>query len=336
MARSPAVKLVYLLRMLSLRASLILPLLLAACSSAGAGSTSNTTSGSGGSGSTTTSSGTGQGGDIGIDAGGNGGSDGGTSCDPPYAMIALDRTLTMHKTPTGAEPTDAPDYQSSKFYQAITAIEAMVAPPADNTIRFGLTLWPKEEPGCVTLAQKVTGTMGTNPSCEDGEVVVPPALSTGATIATLLDPATTKICFSTPTGQGLQTASGWLSSHPVAGRGEYIILVTDGADWDQSCPTPDPVMVTQQLAAMGIKTFVVGFSAAGDLMPGGVGAGFLNDMACAGQTAPDFPTPCKMSGSGWVSADPMGQALYLAAGDAASLSTALHSVAVAVCCDCVK
>lgn len=67
-----------------------------------------------------------------------------------------------------------------------------------------------------------------------------------------------------------------------------------------------------------------------------VGAGFLNDMACAGQTAPGFPTPCKMSGSGWVSQDPTGQSLYLAAGDSASLTAALHSISVAVCCGCSK
>ncbi len=89
--------------------------------------------------------------------------------------------------------------------------------------------------------------------------------------------------------------------------------MTDGADWDQSCPTPDPVAVTQQLAMAGIKTFVVGFSADGTIMPGGVGAGFLNDMACAGQTAVGFATNCKMSASGYVSVDPAGATLYLAA-----------------------
>jgi hypothetical protein len=324
----------------SMRTSLLLgsSLLLLACSSSSGTSTTGGNGGSGTGGATTSSSsssGAGLGGGgINIDAGG-GGKGGGSSCDPPDAIIALDRTLTMHKTPNGGEPTDAPDYQSSKFYQAITAIEKLVAPPTDATIRFGLDLWPKESPGCVTLAEKITGTMGTNPSCEDGEIVVQPALDTGKTIADTLDPATTKICFSTPTGQGLLTASGWLSAHPVAGRAQYIILVTDGADWEQSCPTPDPLAVTQQLAAAGIKTFIVGFSAQGDLMPGGVGAPFLNDMACAGQTAPGFPAPCMMTSSGWVSKDPNGAALYLAAGDSGALDAALHSIAVEVCCDCV-
>ncbi len=69
------------------------------------------------------------------------------------------------------------------------------------------------------------------------------------------------------------------------------MLVTDGADWDQSCPTPNPLTVVQQLAKDGIKTFMVGFSATGDVKPGGTGAPFLNDMACAGLTAKGFPTP---------------------------------------------
>lgn len=322
----------------ALSTALVAALFVAACSS-DAGSTTSSSGGGGAPGTTSTgastaaSGGAGQGGGFGL-----GGSDagGGAQCDPPDAIIALDRTLTMHKTPTGAEPVDGPAYASSKFYQAITAIEALVAAPADHTIRFGLDLWPKDEPGCVTLAEKINGSMGTNTACEDGEIVVPPGLDTGAQIASILDPATTRICFSTPTGQGLLTASNWLSAHTVAGRGQYVILVTDGADWDQSCPTPDPIQVTQQLAAAGIKTFIVGFSAEGALMPGGVGAGFLNDMACAGQTAPSFPDPCTMNGDGWVSKDPQGPALYFAADDGAALSDALHDVASAVCCDCVK
>ncbi len=68
-----------------------------------------------------------------------------------------------------------------------------------------------------------------------------------------------------------------------------MVLVTDGADWDQSCPDPNPLPVVQDIAQSGIKTFMIGFSAEGVIMPGGVGASFLNDMACAGQTAKGFP-----------------------------------------------
>jgi len=263
---------------------------------------------------------------------------GGAACQPPDVVIALDRTLTMHFQPDGTEPTDAPSYATSKWSQAISAIKTLVNPQIDQTIRFGLELWPKEEPGCITLTERVQNTMqATNPFCEDGEVLIPPALGSSAGIASKLDPLTTKICISTPTGAGLLTASSELAQIKVAGRDQYILLVTDGADWNQSCPTPDPIAVTQQLAAAGVKTFVLGFSAAGDLMPGGVGAPFLNDMACAGKTAPNFATACKMNASGgYVAVDNMGPTLYLQANDGAALSAALHKVAASVCCDCIQ
>ena len=47
----------------------------------------------------------------------------------------------------------------------------------------------------------------TNPACEAGEIVVPPALGTGGAIQSALDPATTPLCITTPTGQGLFTAA---------------------------------------------------------------------------------------------------------------------------------
>jgi hypothetical protein len=256
-------------------------------------------------------------------------------CVPPDMMIALDRTLTMHFTPDGVEPTDAPAYASSKWAQAISAIEKVAAPPIDQGIRFGLELWPKEADGCITLAERVENTkQATNPFCEAGEILVEPAVSSGAMIAGALDPATTKLCVSTPTGSGLLTASDHLIDHAVPGRAQYILLVTDGTDWDQSCPTPDPLEVTQKLAAAGIKTFIVGFF--GSAGPGGVGAGFLNDMACAGHTAKGFPDVCKLAGAGYVSADPAGPALYLQAGSGDELGAALKGVAAEVCCDCPK
>jgi len=277
-------------------------------------------------------------------AGGQGGgfeTDGGSGavCEPPDVLVLLDRTLTMHKTPEGNTPADAPDYQSSKWYQAITAIEKVVAPPRDQTIRFGLELWPRD-PGsgqCITLAERVTDTkQATNPFCQDGEIVVPPKLGAGGEIQNYLDPATTPICISTPTGSGLITATTHLLQNAVPGRDQYVVLVTDGADWDQSCPDPNPLPIVQDLAAAGIRTFVVGFSAEGAIQPGGVGAGFLNDLACAGQTAAGFPAPCKQSGSGYVSADPAGPLLYVKAGNAGELDSALQAVTGGLCCDCIK
>lgn len=305
---------------------------------ASGGTGTSTGTGSGAGGGSASASGAGQGGDFIIDGGSpDGQPSGGGACDPPDMMITLDRTLTMHFTPEGVNPTDAPGYASSKWHQAITAIEKLASPPMDQSIRFGLELWPRESEGCITLAERIEDTkQATNASCEDGEVLVEPSLASGAKIQGSLDPATTKICLSTPTGKALLTGSDYLASHAVPGRGQYILLVTDGADWDQSCPDPNPLAVTQKLAAAGINTFVVGFFATGSGGPSGVGVSFLNDMACAGHTAKGFPGTCKAMGDGYVAADPGGPTLYLAAGDGNELSVALQGIAAEVCCDCPK
>jgi len=321
----------------SLATPLIAGLLTIACgdsASDGAGATGGNggAASQGGHGGTTSDGGSG----AGFEGGGTS-TGGGPSCEPPDLMIALDRTLTMHKLPDGNTPTDPPDYASSKWSQAITAIEQLVTPAIDDTIRFGLELWPKEEPGCITLAERVENTVqATNPFCSEGEVLLSPDLGASAAIAGALDPLTTKICISTPTGAGLLTASDHLASIAAPGRDQYIMLVTDGADWDQSCPDPNPVTITQQLAAAGIKTFVLGFSATGDIMPGGVGAPFLNDMACAGMTAVDFDTSCMMGTTGYVAVAPDGPTLYLQASDADALAAAMSTVAVSICCDCAQ
>ena len=258
---------------------------------------------------------------------------GGTSgCTPPDVLITLDRTLTMHFTPDGKNPTDAPAYASSKWAQAITAIEKVTA-KTDQTMRFGLELWPKNPgTGCVTLAERINDTkQATNPSCQEGEIAVPLGLGQGPAIATALDPLTTKICTSTPTGEALITASTYLTANAQAGRPQYVALVTDGADWDQSCPKPDPLAEVQKLATAGIKTFVVGFYAQASA-PGGVGIAFLNDMACSGQTATGFPASCKQVAGGWVAADPKAAPLFLTAEDSAQLEAVLGASLGAVGC----
>jgi Mg-chelatase subunit ChlD len=238
------------------------------------------------------------------------------ACDPPEVLFALDRTLSMHRTPDGATPVDAPAYASSKWSQAITAIEGVVTAGLDKDLRFGLELWPRDPGGgqCLTLEERIKDSKpATNPQCEAGEILVPPGLSTGATIDAALDPLTTHICVSTPTGTALLTASDWLVANAVPGRRQYVVLVTDGADWDLSCPDPSPFLTTQKLAAAGIQTYVVGFFGA-EAQAGAVK--FMNDMACAGQTAKDFAQNCVQMGSGYQAKDPNLQTpLYLQAGD---------------------
>jgi hypothetical protein len=270
---------------------------------------------------------------------GSGGSGASAACEPPDMLMLLDRTATMRRTPLGELPADPPAYASSKWHQAISAIEQVAAPPLDQGLRFGLELWPRDPGGdaCTTLDEALDGQLASNSPCEAGEIVVEPGLGTGAAIQRALDPATTKICASTPTGNALLTASDYLVHHAAAGRSQYVVLVTDGADWDVTCPQPEPLPIAQQLAASGIKTYVVGFFDPGGSAPDagfGVGTAFLNDMACAGQTANGFPDACTWEGSGYIAADPDGPALYFQATSADELAASLKSVASGVCCDC--
>ena len=257
-------------------------------------------------------------------------------CLPPDALILLDRTQSMHRTPAGQTPVDAPGYASSKWAQAIAGIEAMTAPPIDENLRFGLELWPRDPGGgvCVTLAERIEqNKIATNPMCEVGEVVIDPAVGNGPTIAATIDPATTLLCNTTPTGSALLTAGEYFIAHKEADREQYAILVTDGADWDFSCPDPSPLGAVQDLAEQGVKTFIVGFS--GEEAKLGA-THYLNDLACAGRTAKGFPGPCLATADGFVALAGGDIPVYLQADNAQQLGAALTSVAGEVCCGCEK
>jgi len=120
--------------------------------------------------------------------------------------------------------------------------------------------------------------------------------------------------------------------HIVPGRDQYVVLVTDGADWDVTCPDPAPQGIVRQLAAAGIKTYVVGFFGTEAEQKAAV---YLNDLACAGQTAKGFPGPCESTPTGWQVKDPMDIApLYLLAGNG-ELPMTLADVAAEITAICV-
>lgn len=276
------------------------------------------------------------------DAGGDDGdlTGDGEECRAPQMMILLDRTGTMHRDLTGATPPDtAAGHATAKLTLAIQALEGLLAVPGiDQGLRLGLAMFPRDPGGgmCITLAQRLSGSATfSNPACEAGEVPIPPALGTAAQITSLLDPETTTLCNTTPTGGGLLTAQSSLVSLATPGVDQYVVLVTDGADFYDSCPTPDPMDVLRTLDAGGIKTFIVGFGAQ-EATPQGVNPPLLNRMACAGHTAKDFATACmQLPGGGYDAVDPNGARLYYDAADGAALSTALREVARTVCCGCI-
>lgn len=265
--------------------------------------------------------------------------DAGPDCVPPDVLIALDRTLTMHRTAAGLTPSDTPaGHATSKWSMAINGIEQLTTAPLDSTVRFGLELWPKQSQGCISLTQRIQGVNATNPSCEGPEINIEPALDTGAAISSLLDPEATLICTSTPTGEALIGARTFLETHRDGGREQFVVLVTDGADWDFSCPNPNPLSVVDGLADAGIATLIVGFSAEASLQ-NGVGAAFLNDMACAGGTAKGFPVPCTQVNGHYRATNPDAggtDALFYTATDATELATALRVFTRTICCGCIN
>ncbi len=286
------------------------------------------------------------GGDASIDAGfSNDGAspdaweviDGGPSsdaenCEPPDMLIVLDRTMSMHRKPDGDPPPNTTaGHELSKWYLAITSLEAATA-TLDQTIRFGLELFPRDPGGdaCVTLTERIDGTTATNTACEAGEVLVHPEIGTSAVIAVDLDPETTRLCTSTPIGAGLGTAITELASVANPIREQYALLLTDGQD---TCDEALSLANAQALAAAGVNLYVIGFDGSGS----GVDNGHLNDLACAGQTAPGFPAPCTDDGSGnYTATNPDGVALYFLAEDETQLVDALEQVAGEICCNCIE
>jgi hypothetical protein len=281
------------------------------------------------------------------DGGGDDGDDADTTptdgdvCRAPQMMILLDRTGTMHRDLSGATPPDTTaGHAMAKFTLAISALDGLLATPGlDQTLRLGLAMFPRDPGGqtCITLSQRLSGSATfMNPSCEVGEVPVSPDLGTASQISTLLDPEVTRLCNTTPTGAGLETVRDALASIALPGIEQYVVLVTDGADFYDSCPTPDPIPLVRELSAAHIRTFIVGFGAQ-NTTPQGVNPPLLNEMACAGQTAKDFATNCVGAvGGGFTAVDATnGPRLYFDAADGPSLSTALRDVAREVCCGCI-
>jgi hypothetical protein len=254
------------------------------------------------------------------------------ACNPPDVLVVLDRTVSMAERPDGTKPPNTPaGHAESKWYSAVQAVEQLSS-QFETSIRFGLELFPREPSSdvCISLAERLSGMTASNPDCEAGEVVVPPDGSTASAIASAIDPETTLLCKSTPIGAGLASAAAKLSAIRTPDREQYVLFVSDGSD---TCSKAMALANTDALAADGVQTFVVAFD---NGAPGGVDAGLLDNMACAGHTAPGFPAGCVDDGNGnYRAANPSGAALFLTADDGAALGTTFEQIAGAVCCGCI-
>ncbi len=204
------------------------------------------------------------------------------SCEPPDLLIVLDRTMSMHKRPDGTRPPNTlAGHAQTKWYLAIDAIK-QTTESLDTAIRFGLELFPSDPGGntCITLSARINGRSASNSRCEGGEVMVSPQLDTSDQIAASLDPETTRLCQSTPIAAGLATATIELAAVQDPIREQHVVLITDGQD-TCSGSTALSLEITQELAAVGVRVYVIGFDASGS----GVNRKHLNKLACAGRTA---------------------------------------------------
>jgi hypothetical protein len=271
------------------------------------------------------------------------------TCEPPDLLVVLDRTMTMHFRPDGTETPAAENNpegrKKTKFALALSAVRTMMS-SFDTQVRFGLELWPRERDGCISVKERIDIAWGAPPPrpqntfCEAGEIRVPTGLANAGSTAPLLDPEAIPLCYSTPLGAALDTASSYLGKIKVAKRNQYLLLITDGADYDLSCPSPthpDPIARLAAMADTGLPTFVVGFGA--DLSSSGVDPVKMNRLACAAKTAKDFATKCKLGSAGvYEPVDATGaDRLFYVATDADSLGKALGSIAASLGCNsCLK
>lgn len=222
-------------------------------------------------------------------------------CEAPDFLVVLDRSNSMGasagKTDGGVLP--------SKWSIASGALGDLVASPNDDGLRFGLEVFPD-----------VGG------SCASGTVLVQPGPTHGPAIKTHL--STITLLPGTPIGAPIALAQKTLASIKVTGRKQFVLLLTDGGE---TCKSAAGLPAVQALAKDGVKTFVVGFG-------GAVDAAELNDLACAGMTAPGQKTSCVQSSAGWAWNGTTPN-LYYQAQDATSLKKALAAVAGTTCCSCI-
>lgn len=255
-----------------------------------------------------------------------------SDCEAPDMLFTLDRTMSMHRRPDASIPPNTPEgHAETKWNIAISSIEKVSA-DLDGTIRFGLALFPRDpgEDACVTLSQRIGGTTATNPKCEAGEVLITPAANTSSQIASSLDPETVRLCRTTPIGAGLTSAAAELARIKDPARSQYAMLLTDGED---TCDEDLAIDTAAAIADSGATLYVIGFDSSG----AGIDNGLLNDLACAGASAPDPATNCTDDGNGrQLATNRNGPPLYLLASDGPGLEAAIQDIAGEVCCGCIE
>jgi hypothetical protein len=251
----------------------------------------------------------------------------------------LDRSGSFARRPDGSlPPHSAAGAAETRWSIAVHTIHAMTA-ALDQTIRFGLTLFPLDPEGadghdCSNLdtwLRQYLPPETRHPICQPAELLVSPTENSAELIAGAITVSGTGLCNWTPIGAGLAAAFDELTAIRDGQRDQFALLITDGRD---NCDFRDGYTTTSlptadQMKAAGIRTFVVGFDGSGeDLDPD-----HLNDLACAGGTAPDFARNCQLVNGGYRAvASPSPARLYHLATEAESLRSSLAGIGDQVGC----
>ncbi|MCA9546737.1 MAG: hypothetical protein KC613_20165, partial [Myxococcales bacterium] len=222
-------------------------------------------------------------------------------CEFPGILVVLDRSLSMRSTIGGERKWDI----------ARGALDNILATHGDAA-NFGLMIYPGPSG---SGANGVVGPVGAcraelaeaactplAPRCTTGEVVVDIARNTRQAIldATVWPDGLTNSY--TPTWQSLEAANGYAGLRRNDRR-NFVVLITDG--WQccgvynngSACEPEDRALIPQkvsQLAANGIRTFVVGFGGSVDFqtLHRAAVAGQVPRAGCDPDAAPDGPNRC--------------------------------------------
>ena len=263
-------------------------------------------------------------------------------CEAPDFMVLLDRTGSMSQRPDGTMPPNtAAGADQSKWGIAVRSLETLAA-SREMSLRLGLVLFPLDPDGdqgtdCSNLDTWLTQYLppeSNDPVCLPAELVVSPILGAANEIDNAIDRDLTGLCTYTPIGAGFTSAKEGLAAIQEPIREQYVLLITDGAD---TCDHRDTYLTkslpaADALRADGVKIFVVGFDGTGS----GVDVVQLNNLACAGGSAPDPDTNCVLTNGVYRAAAPAAPTrLFLLADDALTLAQALESATAEVCCGCV-
>ncbi len=171
--------------------------------------------------------------------------------DPPDVLIVLDRSGSM-----------AEQIGNQSKWNIMHGALATLTAQQQSAIKFGLAMYPSDG------------------NCGSDQVHITAGLGTASAINTKL--SQTNPNGNTPTHKALHEARTYFAGAPVNPAGRYVLLATDGLP---NCGGGggDSQAEIQQLAAMGIPTYVIGFGDVSSANPN-----LLRSWAIAGGTTDFF------------------------------------------------